>query len=237
MDSLRDAVTSGVRPTLLAILGAVVLLLVIACVNVSNLLLARTLARRAELAVRTALGAGRARLMRQLITESLLLSLAGGLLGLGVAIAVSRALFSLAPDSLSRSGRPGLDVSVFALALALSAFVGLAVGVLPALRGVAEDLYVAVRSGSRTTDAGHQSVRRGLVVTQVALAFVLLTSTGLLLRSVDRLLTTSPGFDASGVLTLQIVATGRNWNSFEELARFYERSLEAVRAVPGVVDA
>jgi putative ABC transport system permease protein len=235
VEPLQAAMTSAVRPALLAILGAVVLLLAIACVNVSNLFLARALARRTELAVRTALGAGRARLMRQLVTESVSISLAGGVAGLGVAAVLARALFALAPPDLARAGAFELDVFVFVTALALSTLVGVAAGIAPALR-VREDAHVAVRVGSHATD-GSRIVRRALVVTQVALAFVLLVSAGLLFRSVERLLTTAPGFDASNVLTMQVVATGRRYGSFTELQQLYERELEAVRAVPGVVDA
>jgi predicted permease len=237
IESPLESLTYRVRPMLLAILGAVVLLLSIACVNVSNLLLARALARRAELAVRTALGAGRWRLIRQLVTESLLLALLGGVAGLGVAAAIVRALLALAPNALPRLDSLGLDVSMFATALGISAVVGLAMGLIPALRGVHENVYVAVRSGSRSTDAEHHLLRRGLVVTQVALAFVLLTGAGLLLRSVDRLLATAPGFQASHVLTMQVVATGRGYGSIPAVAQFFEQALDSVRAVPGVVDA
>jgi putative ABC transport system permease protein len=236
VESLPESLTFGVRPMLLAILGAVALLLAIACVNVTNLLLARAFARRAELAVRTALGAGRRRLMRQLVTESLLIALLGGFAGLGVAAAVARLLVALAPASLGIESF-GLDASIFLGAFAISAAVGLGIGVIPALRGVHENLYVAVRSGSRTTEARHHVLRRSLVVTQVALAFVLLTGAGLLLRSVDRLLATAPGFDPAHVLTLQVVATGRRYGSLAEVSQLYERALDAVRAVPGVVDA
>jgi putative ABC transport system permease protein len=236
VESLPDSLTYGVRPMLLAILAAVALLLAIACVNVTNLLLARALARRGELAVRTALGAGRRRLMRQLVTESLLVALLGGCAGLAVGAGVARLLAALAPASL-RIEAFGLDTSMFLSTFAISAVVGVGMGVLPALRGVHEHLYVAVRSGSRATDAGHHWLRRSLVVMQVALAFVLLTGAGLLLRSVDRLLATAPGFDPSHVLTLQVVATGRRYKSSEELAQLYSGALDAVRAVPGVVDA
>ncbi len=237
IESPLESLTYGVRPMLLAILGAVVLLLAIACVNVANLLLARALARRPELAVRTALGAGRWRLVRQLVTESLLIALIGGVAGLGVAAAIVRMLVALAPAALPGVDSLGLDTSMFATAFAISTVIGLAMGLVPALRGAHENLYVAVRTGSRTTDAEHHLLRRGLVVAQVALAFVLLTGAGLLLRSVDRLLATAPGFEASHVLTLQVVATGRRYDSVPAVAQFFEQALDSVRAVPGVVDA
>jgi putative ABC transport system permease protein len=237
VESLLDSMTIGVRSALLAILGAVFLLLAIACVNLSNLLLARTLARRAELAIRTALGAGSARLLRQLVTEGLVITLAGGMAGIGVAVAMEAVLESLAPASLARAGAFELDASVFALALIVSTLVGLVAGVLPGLSGIRDGTYTAVRAGSHATDSQHRVTRRTLVVTQVALAFVLLTSAGLLFRSVEKLLATEPGFDAERVLTMQVVATGRRYGSFAELAQFYERALDAVRALPGVAGA
>jgi predicted permease len=227
VESLLDSMTIGVRPALLAI----------ACVNLSNLLLARTLARRAELAIRTALGAGRSHLLRQLVTESLVIALLGGIAGVGVAVAMEATLQSLAPASLARAGAFRLDVSVFALALVASTLVGSAAGVLPGLSGIHEGTYTAVRAGSHVTDSQHRVTRRALVVTQVALAFVLLTSAGLLFRSVEKLLATEPGFDPERVLTMQVVATGRRYGSSAELQQFYERALDAVRALPGVADA
>ena len=237
VESLQDSLTVGVRPALLAILGAVLLLLAISCVNVSNLLLARTIARRSELAIRTALGAGRARLATQLVTESMLVSLLGGVAGIGVAAALARVLSSLAPASLSQAGAFGVDARVFVTALLVSTVVGLLAGVLPGLRGADERAYAAVRSGSHATDGRHRVVRRALVIAQIALSFVLLASAGLLYRSVERLLATAPGFDGERVLTMQVVATGRRWSSTDEVAQFYAQALEAVRALPGVVDA
>jgi len=144
-------------------------------------------------------------------------------------------LFSLAPPQLAQAGAFELDFFVFVTAFAASTIVGVGAGIAPALR-VRGDNYVAVRAGSHATE-GRRVVRRALVVTQVALAFVLLVSAGLLFRSVDRLLTTAPGFDAADVLTMQVVATGRRYASFDELRELYEREIEAVRGVPGVVDA
>jgi predicted permease len=234
VDALQAAMTSAVRPALLAILGAVVLLLAIACVNVSNLFLARALARRAELSVRAALGAGRIRLMRQLVTESVAVSLLGGVAGLAVAFALAQALWSLAPAELARAGAFELDGFVFATAFGLSALVGVAAGMAPALR---ERASAAVRAAAHEADGRLGIVRRMLVVTQVAFAFVLLVSAGLLFRSVERLLDVAPGFDASDVLTMQVVATGRRYGSAAELERLYESELTAVRSLPGVVDA
>ncbi len=206
VESLLDSMTISVRPARLAILGAVFVLLAIACVNLSNLLLARTLARRAELAVPDRARRRSAQLLRQLVTESVVITLAGGLAGIGVAVAMEAgALESLAPPSLERAGAFRIDVSrAFALALIVSTLVGLVAGVLPGLSGIRHGTYTAVRAGSRATDSQHRVTRRALVVTQVALAFVLPTSAGLLFRSVEKLLATEPGFDAERVLTMQV---------------------------------
>jgi putative ABC transport system permease protein len=237
VESLQGSVTAGARPVLIAILGAVLLLLVIACANVTNLLLARSVARRSELAVRAALGAGSGRLVRQLLTESLLLAVVGGALGLGVAVAGIRGIVALAPAGLPRLDAIHLDTSAFWFALAITTLVGLAVGLAPALRGARSDLRVDLHSGGRTTGGSHHVLRRSLVVTEVALALVLLTSAGLLVRSVDRLLSIPPGFAASNVLTMQVVAPDLRFESQAAQLQFFPSALEAVRAVPGVIDA
>ena len=237
VESLQSSVTAGARPVLLAILGAVLLLLVIACANVTNLLLARSVARRSELAVRAALGAGRGRLVRQLLTESLLLALLGGAAGLGVAMAGIQGIVSLAPAGLPRVDAIRLDLPAFLLALAITVLVGLAVGLAPALRGTRLDLRLDLHAGPRTTGGSHHVLRRSLVVAEVALALVLLAGAGLLFRSVERLLATAPGFDASNVLTMQIVATGYRNRAQAATMQFFESTLDAVRGVPGVIDA
>jgi putative ABC transport system permease protein len=237
VESLQSSVTAGVRPVLLAILGAVLLLLVIACANVTNLLLARGVARRGELAVRAALGAGRARLVRQLLTESLLLAFLGGAVGLGVAIAGIQGIVALAPAGLPRIDAVRLDVPAFLFALALTALVGLAVGLAPARRGAQPNLRLDLLAGARAALGSHHVLRRALVVTEVALALVLLVGAGLLLRSVERLLATAPGFDASKSLTMQIVATGYRNESPDTTLQYFQSVLDAVRTVPGVTDA
>jgi putative ABC transport system permease protein len=236
VDSLQGSITAGARPVLLALLGAVLLLLVIACANVANLLLARGVARRAELAVRVALGAGRGRLVRQLLTESLVLAALGGVAALGVAAAGVRGIVALAPANLPRIEAVALDARAFAFALGITALVGLAVGLVPALRGTRPDLRVDLHAGARTIGAQH-ALRRGLVVTEVALAVVLLIGAGLLFRSVDRLLATEPGFDPEHALSLRIVAADYRGKSPEATAQFFNAALESVRALPGVRDA
>ena len=237
VESLQGAVTRSVRPALLAILGAVCLLLVIACANVTNLLLARGVLRRGELVVRAALGAGPVRLVRQLLTESLLLALLGGAVGLGVAAIGVRVVVALAPAGLPRVDAIRLDLPAFFFSFAITAVVGIAVGLVPALRGASADLRLDLHAGTRATRGGHNRLRRALVVTEVALALVLLTGAGLLYRSVDRLLATAPGFDVDNVLTMQIVATGQRYESNEAALQYFASVLDAVRKVPGVMDA
>jgi putative ABC transport system permease protein len=214
--ALQDDATSAVRPALLAILGAVLLVLAIACVNVTNLLLARGAQRRGELAMRTALGANRMRVVRQLVTESVLLALLGGVLGLGVAAGGIRALVALSPPALPRTNTIPIDGAVFAFAFGVTAGCGVLVGLIPALRDTAR---------RRTT--GHQSTRRALVVAEVALALVLLVSAGLLLRSLKRVFHVAPGFDPSHVLTMQVQDNAARY-------QFFAQALNAVRRVPGV---
>ncbi|HKG94968.1 MAG TPA: FtsX-like permease family protein, partial [Gemmatimonadaceae bacterium] len=216
--------------------GAVALLLAIACVNVTNLLLARGARRRGELAVRAAIGAGRARLVRQLLTESLLLAAAGGALGMAVAELGVRALVALSPPGLPRVGAIRLDGTVLAFGLGLTTLVGLAFGLVPALQLSSwRALHAAMRSGARqTVGGGHRLTRRTLVVAEVALALVLLVGAGLLLRSMQRLFAVAPGFDPSGLLTMQVQVAGHQFDDDGAVHRFFDQALDAVRRVPGV---
>lgn len=229
---LHDDLTREIRPALLAILGAVALILVIACVNVTNLLLARGARRSPEYALRATLGAGAGRLARQAVTESLFLAGLGGIAGLGVAVLGVRALVLLSPEGLPRVGAVGLDGRTVAFGIALTAILGVVLGLIPA--------RAALRSGSaisistRHTRAGHHRLRAGLVIAQVALALVLLACSGLLLRSMSRLLNVPLGLEPAGLLTLQVQATGQRLGSDESADRFFAEVLAAVQQVPGV---
>jgi len=242
VDSLQDDVTRGVKPALLAVLGAVMLVLTIACVNVTNLLLGRGVQRRGEFAMRGALGAGRMRMIRQLLTESLLLAGLGGALAMEVADFGVRALAALSPPGLPRVGAIAVNGAVFAFALGITTLVGLAVGLIPALNASRGDLAAGLQLSSQRITRGHQSTRRMLVVAEVALALVLLVSAGLLLRSLERLLTVDPGFDPSHLLTMQVQTSGHQFDELPAAAgvgtgarhRFFVQALEAVRRVPGV---
>ncbi len=242
LDSLQDDVTRGVKPALLAVLGAVMLVLVIACVNGTNLLLGRGGQRRGEFAMRGALGAGRMRMIRQLLTESLLLAGLGGVLAMEVADFGVRALVALSPPGLPRVGAIAVNGAVFAFALGITTVVGLAVGLIPALRASRADLHARLQQSSQRTAGGHQGTRRTLVVAEVALALVLLVSAGLLLRSLERLLAVDPGFDSSHLLTMQVQTSGHQFDDLRAAPgvgastrhRFFAQALEAVRRVPGV---
>jgi putative ABC transport system permease protein len=231
--SLQDDVTEGVKPALLAVLGAVLLLLAIACVNVTNLLLARGAQRRGEFAMRAALGAPRFRMIRQLLTESLMLAILGGALGMFVAEFGVRALAPLSPPGLPRLGAIRVDGAVFAFGMGVTTLIGVAVGLIPALHASRSDLRIGLQQNSRSVSL---STRRALVVAEVALALTLLVGAGLLLRSLQRLFAISPGFGSSGALTMQVQASGRRFDK-DATDRFFAQALEAVRQTPGVTAA
>jgi len=237
VDSLQDDVTRAIRPALLAVLGAVMLVLLIACVNVTNLLLARGALRRPEFAMPAALGAGRTRMLRQLLTESLLLAAIGGALGIVVAELGVQALVALSPPELPRVGAIGLDRNVLLFTIAVTTLIGLAVGLVPAVHASHSDLQTDLKQGSRQSSGSHQLTRRALVVAEVGLAMVLLASAGLLFRSLTRLFAVDPGFDASHLLTLQVQTSGHAFDNPDVTRRFFHRALEEVRRNPAVESA
>ena len=235
--SLQAELTRGVRRALLAILSAVILVLVIACVNVTNLVLARGVHRRGEFALRTALGAGQKRLVRQLLTESLLLAAIGAVVGTAVAMLGVRALVALSPSGLPRAGAIAFDGTVFAFGLGVTTLIGLASGLVPALQATRGDPQRDLQRGSRRSAGGHRRARGALVVAEVALALVLLVGSGLLLRSLQRLFSVEAGFNASGMLTMQIQTAGHRFDTDTTTYRFFAQALDAVRRVPGVTAA
>jgi putative ABC transport system permease protein len=243
VDGLQRSMVRGVRPALLAVMGAVVLLLLIACVNVTNLLLARGALRQGEFAMRAAMGAARSRLVRQSITESLLLALMGGVLGLAVAAAGVRLLVALSPPGLPRIDAIALNPPVFLFAFAISALVGIAAGLIPALETRRAHLQTGLRQTARTASRAGQATRNVLVIAEVALALMLLVTAGLLLRSMQRLLGVDPGFNAANLLTLQVQTSGHKFGgaglSPGALTRrqFFDQALDEVRKTPGVTAA
>jgi predicted permease len=231
---LRDDLTQGVRPALLAVLAAAGIVLVLAVVNVTNLLLARGVQRRGEFALRVALGAGRHRLIQQLLTESLLLAVVGGVAGIGVALAGVRILVALSPPGLLRVDAIGVNDTLFAFGFTLTTLIGLAVGLMPALQAARQSPGFGLAHGSGRTAGGHRRAQAVLVIGEVALALVLLVSSGLLFRSLQRLFAVSVGFQAPGLLTMQLQTSGRRYQQDSTTDRFFTQALEAVRGVPGV---
>ena len=234
---LRDELANGVRPAMLAILGAVGLVLVIACVNVTNLILGRGAKRRAEFALRMALGAGRVRLIRQLLTESAVLAAAGGVSGVALAAFGLRGLVALSPPDLPRTNAIAINTPVLLLALIVTIGIAIALGLIPALHAARSDPHAGLQLGSPRTAGGHRRTRRALVVAEVALALILLVASGLLLRSLQRLFAVPIGFDPSAMLTMQVQAVGHRYDDDAARQRLFDNELEAVRRVPGVVSA
>lgn len=233
---IRELLLGDVRTPLLMLLGAVGFVLLVACANVANLLLARGSARQQEMAVRAALGAGRARLVRQLITESVLLSLAGGVAGLALAYAGTRALVAAQPADIPRLNEVGVNGSVVLFTLALSMLTGVVFGTVPALLSTGRVLTQALIGGGRgggATKRGHQ-VRSALVVAEMGLAVVLLTGAGLLIRSFMALTTVPNGFVADHALTFRISMQGPAYEKSEQIGARAVDIERRLRALPGV---
>lgn len=241
LEPLGEALVVGARPTFLVLLGTVALILLIACANVGNLALARLLERGRELAIRQALGAGRSRILRQLLTESTLLALAGGGLGLLLAVATRGLLVSFAARFTPRAAEIRLDGAVLVFTLAVSVLTGVLAGSLPGLpRGASLLRFLAGDGGRSSADARALRLRRALVAWQFALSFVLVIGAALMLRSFHKLSLVESGFSAENVLT---VAIDLNWSRYatperqadrERVLGFHEPLVERVRALPGV---
>lgn len=236
--SMEDQTVGGVRSTLWVLLGAVGFVLLIACTNVANLLLARAAARGREISIRAALGAGRGRLVTQFLTESLVLSLAGGVLGLLLAMWGMDALLALVGDGLPRAAEVRLDGRVMLFTGAISVLTGLLFGLAPALQASRADLHGAMREGARGT-GGRASgrIRSVLVVSQVALALVLLVGAGLFLRSFLALQGEDAGFEPQGVLTARVSLPQERYGEPSKRAAVMQEFLTRVRSVPGVESA
>ncbi|HEX6966672.1 MAG TPA: ABC transporter permease [Gemmatimonadaceae bacterium] len=234
--SLHQDVLGAVRPALLVLLGAVGLLLLIACANVAGLLLSRADARRREFAVRAALGAGRMRLVRQLLAESLALAILGGALGVLIAYWGTHALVAAQPGDIPRMSGVGLDVRVLGFAFALSLATGLAFGLVPALRAGRSDVQASLREGGRgpTAGAGRQRGQRLLVVAETALTLMLLIGAGLLARSFVNLRNVNPGFRSEHVLTARVTLPDANYPTPAAVTRFYRRLVDRLGELPAV---
>jgi len=234
--SLQEHIVGNVRPMLVVLLGAVAFVLLIACANVANLLLARAAARQREMAIRGALGASRSRVVRLLLTESVLLAVVGGAFGLLLAFWSLGLLVSLKPANLPRLAEIGVDRTVFLFTLAVSVVTGLLFGVAPALQVSKMDLNEGLKESSLggTDSPRRHRLRALLVVSEVALSLVLLVGAGLMIRSFSRLLAVDPGFKADHVLTAFVSLPVSKYPKREEQTAFFDRLLERLRNVPGV---
>ena len=231
----HDGLVARTRPAIIALLGAVAFLLLIACVNVANLLLSRASVREREVALRTAIGAGRLRLIRQLLTESALLAIVGGVLGVGLAWLGMRTLVAIAPPELPRLADITLDARVIGFTFGIALLTGIVFGLVPALQISRTGLSQTLKEGGRSASSGvGRVVRRTLVVVQVALALVLLTGAGLMVQSFLRLQRVDIGFDPARVLTLEVTLSGTSYRDPPAITNFFTRTLERVRALPGV---
>ena len=236
---LSQHVAAPVRPALLILLGAVGLVLLIACANVANLQLARATKRQREFTVRAALGATRRRIVRQALTESVVLAVIGGAMGLVLVFWGTDALRAMLPPGFPRVADVSVDVRVFAFATLASVATGLVFGLGPALRSSRVDLAAALNEGGRRSSSDRRSrrARSALVVAQVALAMVLLIGAGLLMRSMARLLAVHPGFDASGLLTAGVRPPAREFSNRTARRQAYAAVLDRVSQLPGVTSA
>jgi putative ABC transport system permease protein len=232
---LREDLVGNIRLALLVLFSAVGFVLLIACANVANLMLARGANRRKEMAVRIALGAGRARLIRQLLTESVLLAVTGGLLGLLLAVWGSKMLVKL--GSLPNAGEIGIDTWALGFTVLVSFAAGIIIGIVPALQFTRTNISETLKQGAGRTGGSpmKQHTRKALVISEVALSLVLLIGAGLMIRSFWKLQNVNPGFDTSNALTMSVVLTPTRYAEPHQVLAFYDRAMEQIRAVPGVV--
>jgi predicted permease len=235
---LQDLLVGQIRKSLLVFMGAVAFVLLIACANVANLLLMTGSLRRQEMAVRTALGAPRSRLIRQLLTESAMLSLGGAIAGLLLAILGVRALLALAPAGIiPRAAEIHLDARVIGFALGLGAVTGILFGLLPAVQATGRELRTFLSQAGRSVTGRGEGLRSLLVVSEIALTLVLLTGAGLLLKSFLRIRAVDPGFRAENVLTMTVDLPGSLYNTAAGIQAFHARTLEKLSNLPGVLAA
>lgn len=231
---LRDALVGDARPVMLVLGGAVALVLLVACANVANLLLARGAARRRELALRTALGASRVRLIRQLLTEAWLLSGAGAVAGLAVALLGQALVVTVAPATLPRAADTTLSTPVLLCAAALGIAAGLFFGLIPALQVSREKTADPLKDGARGTTDSRTLARSVLTVAQVAVAVMLLVGAGLLIKSFSKLMNVRSGFTAAGVLTMRVSLPEQRYDGRPEVTSYFERLRERLASLPGV---
>ena len=236
---LRESLVGDFRTALLILLGAVAFVLLIACANVANLLLARAMYRQKEIAVRTALGASRMRIVRQLLTESLLLSIVSGVIGFTLSFGLTRLLIAITPADTPRVSEIGIDLRVFGVTLAIAVFAGLLFGLFPALQTSRPNLNDTLKdSGQRGSQAGaHNRAGSLFIVSEIALSFVLLAGAGLLIKSFLHLRDINPGFNPDNVLTMRLTLTPGKYKQGEPRAQIYKQLVDQVKVTPGVKSA
>ena len=243
VEPLRDSIIGDARRSLFVLLGAVVLVLLIACANVANLLLVRATGRKREFAIRSALGARRSRIIRQLLTESVMLALAGGILGLILGFVGVRALLAISPAGLPRIGEDGsaigMDWRVLGFTLAVSLLTGILFGLFPAFSVSRTDLNSSLKDSSNRAGTGirHGRVRAALVVSEVLLAVVLLIGSALLIRTFVALHAVNPGFDSHNVVTMEMSLTGSRFDKTAGVAQLSHDGRERLNAIPGVEES
>jgi putative ABC transport system permease protein len=237
--TLEDSLVGGLRTSLLVLLAAVGFVLLIACANVANLLLARATAREREIAVRKALGASGGRLVRQLLSESILLSVCGGALGLFFAAALMPALRSISPGAVPRLGEAKIDGAVLIFSLLLCVITGIVFGLVPALQTSKKDLHETLKEGGRSSSegGGRGRFRAALVVAEIGVALVLMTGAGLLMQSFSRLMQVNPGFSPKNLMAFPLTLPPSRYSKPELQAQFYRQILEHVKAMPEVQSA
>jgi putative ABC transport system permease protein len=235
LSPLHERLVREIKPSLLALLGAVGFVLLIACANVANLLLARSAARQKEIAIRAAMGASRTRVLRQMLTESILLSAIGGLAGLLLSIWLTDLLMSILPESAPRLEQIGIDYRVLMFAFGVSALTGILFGIVPALQASKLDVTSALKEGGRSGE-GHRrtSARSLLLIGEVALSLMLLVGAGLLIKSFLRLQEVRPGFNAHNVLIANLSLPGVKYIKDQQCVEFFRQLMERLEAVPGV---
>ena len=236
---LYEEVVTGTRPALLVLLGAAGFVLLIACANVANLLFARSAARTREIAIRSALGAKRSRIIRQLLTESVLLALTGGIIGVLLALWGLDLLLAIGENSIPRVKEIKLDSWALGFSLVISIATGLLFGLVPALQVSKPDMNEALKEGSRSASGSirRNKIRSLFVIAEVAICLVLLIGAGLMIKSFARLLGVSPGFNPDNVLSMNVALSGSRYGGPEQVAGFYKRSLDRLSEVPGVESA
>jgi putative ABC transport system permease protein len=234
VEPVKDSVLGNTRLELIVLMGAAGCVLLIACANLAGLLISRAVGRQREMAVRAALGAGRGRLVRQMVTEGVMLALAGGILGLAIAPAGMRVLIGLVPLGLPSDALPAIDLRLLGFTLALSLFTGVVFSIAPAIHAARASLHDSLKAGGRAGIGGGGRLRDALVVLEVSSALVLLVCAGLMIQTMVRLRGLDLGFNPEGLLTARTILPNKKYDTPEKRQAFFDRVLDGLRTIPGV---